>query len=126
MLNFEVTFRNRFKRGDWEFVLKVGTTTVIEQIDPFHVYMHFVFTHSILDFMQKVSLEELRTMELVVTWIYGRFAKAFILVVVDGLGNNDAHALSFYPKFLAQYIQLVKMYSIGNLVTMLVKNIGNS
>jgi len=31
-------------------------------------------------------------MELVVSGIYGRFAKAFILVVVDGLGRNDAHA----------------------------------
>jgi len=31
-------------------------------------------------------------MELVVSGIYERFAKAFILVVVDGLGRNDAHA----------------------------------
>jgi len=29
MLNFEVTFRNRFKRGGWEFVLKVGTITIL-------------------------------------------------------------------------------------------------
>ncbi len=63
-------------------------------------------------------------MELMVTRIYGRFAKAFILVIVDGLGGNDAH--SFYPKFFAQYIELVKIYSIGKLVTMLVKNIGSS
>jgi hypothetical protein len=74
--------------------------------------------------MQRVILEELGTMELMVTRIYGRFAKAFILVIVDGLGGNDAH--SFYPKFFAQYIELVKIYSIGKLVTMLVKNIGSS
>jgi hypothetical protein len=35
--------------------------------------------------MQRENLEELGTMELVVTGIYGRYAKAFILVVVDGI-----------------------------------------
>jgi len=64
-------------------------------------------------------------MELVVTNINGGYAKAFIMVVVDELGNNDAHALSFYLEFFAQYMQLVKMYSIGSLATMLVKNIGS-
>jgi hypothetical protein len=43
-------------------------------------------------------------MELVVIRIYGQFAKAFILVVANGLGNNDAHALSFYLEFFAQYM----------------------
>jgi len=41
------------------------------------------------------------------------------------LGNIDAHALSFYLEFFAHYMQLVKMYSIGNLATLLVKNIGS-
>jgi hypothetical protein len=42
------------------------------------------------------------------------------------LGSNDAHALSFYLELFAQYMQLVEMYNIGNLATMLVKNIGSS
>ncbi len=46
--------------------------------------------------MHRVNLKKLGTMELVVNRIYGQFAKAFILVVVDGLCNNDAQALSFY------------------------------
>jgi len=33
--NFGVTFWNKFEKGDWSFVLKFGTTTMIEQIDPF-------------------------------------------------------------------------------------------
>jgi hypothetical protein len=40
--------------------------------------------------MQKVNLEELGTMELVVIKIYGRSTKAFILVVANRLGTNDA------------------------------------
>jgi hypothetical protein len=43
-------------------------------------------------------------MELMVIRIYGRFAKDFLLVVVDGLGSNDAHALSFDHEFYAQYM----------------------
>jgi hypothetical protein len=38
---------------------------------------------------------------LMVIKIYGRSTKAFILVVTNGLGNNDAHALSFYSEFNA-------------------------
>ncbi len=87
--------------------------------------MCFVPTQSILNFMQKANLEELGNMELVVIRIYGQFAKVFILGVADGLGNIDAHALSFYLGFFAQYMQLVKMYSTSNLATLLVKNIGS-
>jgi hypothetical protein len=47
------------------------------------------------------------------------------MVVIDGLGSNDAHALSFYFELFAQYMQLVKMYNIGSPTTMLVKNIGS-
>jgi len=122
MFNFEATFKNKFEKGDWEFILRVGATIVIEQIDPFHNCLQFVPTHSILDFMQKANLEELGTTELVVIGIYGRSAKAFIMVVADGLSGNDAHALSFYLEFFAQYMQLVKMYRTGNLATMLVKH----
>jgi hypothetical protein len=44
-------------------------------------------------------------------------------MIIDGLGNIDARALSLYPKFYAQYMQMVKLY---NIATMLVKNIGSS
>jgi hypothetical protein len=71
VLNFKVILRNKFKKGDWEFVLRVGATTIIEQIEPFLVYLCFFPTHSILDFMQRENLEELLTMELVVIGIYG-------------------------------------------------------
>jgi len=30
VFNFGVTFKNKFKRGDWEFVLRVGATIIIE------------------------------------------------------------------------------------------------
>jgi hypothetical protein len=30
VLNFGVTFRNRFEKKDWEFVLKVGAITIIK------------------------------------------------------------------------------------------------
>jgi hypothetical protein len=64
--------------------------------------------------MQRENLKELRTMELVVIRIYGLSAKVFILVIANGLGSNDAHALSFYPEFFAQWMQLIKMYSTSS------------
>jgi hypothetical protein len=73
VLNFRVTFINMIEKGDWEFVLKVGAITIIEHINIFLVYLRFVPTHSILDFMQKENLEELGTMELVVIGIYQGF-----------------------------------------------------
>jgi len=100
VLNFGVTFKNLFERGDWNFLWRVGATTVIEKINLFLVYLHFVPTHSIHDFMQKANLE-LSTMQLVVTRIYGWSPKAFILVVTDKLVYNDAHALSFDLEFYA-------------------------
>jgi hypothetical protein len=54
--------------------------------------------------MQRENLKKLGTMEVVVNGIYGQFAKAFILVVANGLGSNDAHASSFYLEFFAQYM----------------------
>jgi hypothetical protein len=54
--------------------------------------------------MQKENLEELGTIELMVIGIYGWFAKAFILVITDGLGSNDAQTLSFYLELYAQYM----------------------
>jgi hypothetical protein len=50
--NFGVTFWNKFEKGDWSFVLKFGTTTMIEQIDPFMFNFHFVVIHSIHSFIQ--------------------------------------------------------------------------
>ncbi len=47
-------------------------------------------------------------------------------MLVDGLGNNDAYALSFYLEFYAQYMKLVMLYNTSNPTTMMVKNIGSS
>jgi hypothetical protein len=68
MLNFEVTFKNKFEKGDCEFVLRIGATIAI---DHFPFCLQFLPTHSILDFMQRANIEELGTMELVVAKIYG-------------------------------------------------------
>jgi hypothetical protein len=87
--NFGVTFWNKFEKGDCSFVFRVGATTIIEQIDPFPLYLHFVVTHSIHSFIQRENLQELGTIEHVVTGIYGKSSKSFILIVVDGLGPND-------------------------------------
>jgi len=54
--NFEVTFQNKFEKGDWSFVLRVGTTTMIEHIDVFAFDHHFVATHSIQSFIQQQYL----------------------------------------------------------------------
>ncbi len=40
--NFGVTFQNKFEKNDWSFVMRVRTTIVIEQIDPFFLHLHFV------------------------------------------------------------------------------------
>jgi len=45
--NFAVTFHNKFEKGDWSLVLRVGTTIMIEQIDSFLLDLRFVTTHSI-------------------------------------------------------------------------------
>jgi hypothetical protein len=42
-----VTFQNKFEKGDWSFVLKVGATIMIEHIDPFLLDICFVVIHSI-------------------------------------------------------------------------------
>jgi hypothetical protein len=51
--------------------------------------------------MQRLDFEELGTLEVVVTNIYGRFSKSFILMVANDLGPNDMQALSFFLKFYA-------------------------
>jgi hypothetical protein len=56
---------------------------------------------------------------MVVTRIYGKFAKTFILVVADGLETSFFFCLEFYP----QYVQLMNMYSTGIPTTLLIKNI---
>jgi hypothetical protein len=51
----------------------------------------FVFCchHTIQSFIQRSNLEQLRTLEMVDTRIYGKFAKTFILVVANGLEATD-------------------------------------
>jgi hypothetical protein len=62
---------------------------MIQQIDPFPLDIHFVIIHSIHSFIQQENLQELGTIEHVVTGIYGKSSKCFILIVADGLGPND-------------------------------------
>jgi hypothetical protein len=49
--NFGVRFQNKFEKGHWSFVLKVGATIMIEQIDPILFDIHFVAIHSIQNFI---------------------------------------------------------------------------
>ncbi len=50
VINFGVTFQNKFEKGDWGFVLRVGATTVIKPIDPFLINLYFVATRAIQNF----------------------------------------------------------------------------
>jgi hypothetical protein len=77
-----------FEIGDWEFVLKVGVTIVIKQIDHFLACLHFVSTRFVQGFMQRENLKKLNNMELVVIGIYGRSTKTFILVIADFIMNS--------------------------------------
>ncbi len=89
IINFGVTFKTKFEKSDWGFLLRVGATIVIEKIDAFLLYLWFVPTHNIQCFMQRQDLEKFGTIEVVVNNIYGRFAKTFILVVANGLEDVD-------------------------------------
>jgi len=73
--------------------VRIGATIVIEPIDPFPISLHFVSIHTIHSFIQRSNLEQLRTLNMVVMGIYGRFAKTFIFVVADGLKVGDTQAL---------------------------------
>jgi hypothetical protein len=74
--------------------------------------------------MQRENLKELWTIDMVITNIYCRFAKAFILVVVDGLEIVDMQVLTIFPKFYVQYVKLVEIYATRRLAVILIKNIG--
>lgn len=122
--NFGVTFQNKFLKGDWSFVLKVGTSTMIEHIGPFMFDFCFVTTHSHQSFIQRQNLQELGTSELVVIKIYGRFSKIIILIIVDDLGLNDTQALFFSSRVLST-ICIVETYSTRRPTTFLANNVGN-
>jgi hypothetical protein len=44
-LIFEGTFWNKFEKGDWGFVIKVGANTIIDNIDVYPSFIQFVPTH---------------------------------------------------------------------------------
>jgi hypothetical protein len=69
------------------FVLKVGPTTIIENIDPFPLVLNFIPTSTIKGFMQSDDFDDLGIIDMVVTGIYRRLAKSFIMFVYDGEGN---------------------------------------
>jgi hypothetical protein len=73
--------------------------------------------------MQRPYLEKLGILEIMVTNIYCRFSKSFILMVVDDLGPNNMQALSFFLKFYAQYNHLIELYSTSKPITTFVKNV---
>jgi hypothetical protein len=98
---------------------------MIEHIDSFPFYFHFVATHSIKSFIQPQYLQKLGTIKLVVTRIYGKSSRSFILIFAYGLGPNDTHALSVFTKFYPQYVQLVETYNIAKPTTFLAKNVSN-
>jgi len=105
--NFGVTFHNKFERGDWGLVIRVGVSTIIKYIDPFLILLHFVPTCTIHEFIQNENLKGLGTIRIVVISIYGRSAKSISLVVSSGLGDDDAQTIAFYPQFYFQYVYVV-------------------
>jgi len=78
--NFGVTFHNKFERGDWGLVIRVGVSTINKYIDPFHMLLHFVPTRTIHEFVQNKNLEDLGTIKVFVISIYGRSAKSISLL----------------------------------------------
>ncbi len=100
--------------------MRIGAT--IEPIDPLPISLHFVAIHTIHSFIQKSDLEQLRTLNMVITWIYGRFAKTFIFVATNGLKVGDTQALYFCLEFYSQ-CATSELYNISRLATLLVKNI---
>ncbi len=124
IITFGVTFINKFERGDWGLDLRVGLIIMIEEIDLIPISLCFIATHTIRSFMQRESLEVIHTIEMILTSIYGRPAKAFVLVVVDGWEIVNMHALTIFSEFYVQYVKLVEMYATRRLATILIKNIG--
>jgi hypothetical protein len=57
--------------------------------------------------------------------IYGRLTKKIILVVSNGLGDDDTQAFTFCSKFYSQYVQVVKVCNNKKLATFLIKNVGS-
>lgn len=76
--------------------MKTRATIIIKPIDPFPISFHFIAIHTIHSFIQRLDLEQLGTLKMVVTGIYGRFAKTFIFVIANGLKVGDTQALYFY------------------------------
>lgn len=126
IINFEGTFRNKFEKGDWGFVIKVGANTIIDNIDVYPSFVQFVPTHIACPRVH--SQRESRRFKdiwVVVTWIYGRSTKSFVLVMSNGLEVDNTQALSFFLKFYAQYVQLMHICSTWQLAISLIKNIDN-
>lgn len=62
---FGITSKNKFEHMDSGFVLRVGASTTINQIDPFPITLQFILTHSIHEFMQRLDLENLDALKVV-------------------------------------------------------------
>jgi len=58
--------------GRLAFVLKVGPTNIIENIDPFPILLRFVSTSNIQCYIHPYDFKELRTIEMATIEIYDR------------------------------------------------------
>lgn len=74
--------------------------TIIQNIDPFPLVLNFVPTYTSERFMQLDDINDLVTIEMVISSIYECLAKSFIMFVVDGEGNQDTQANVFFSWIL--------------------------
>jgi hypothetical protein len=71
------------------------------------VCLWFVATHNIHECMHMDDLGEVGSISVVVIGIFGKSAKSFILLFSNGIGVRWHQALSIFPKFYSQYINLL-------------------
>jgi hypothetical protein len=89
ILNFNVIMKNIFEKGNCGYVLKVRVSTLVEHIDPILIFLKFVAINIIYDFMKRGNLEELIYIDTIVTRIYKKSNKSFILLIFYGLDPKD-------------------------------------
>jgi hypothetical protein len=65
--------------GRLGFVLKVGPTNIIENIDPFPILLRFVSTSNIQYYIHQDDFKELRIIEMETIEIYDRFIGNLLL-----------------------------------------------
>jgi hypothetical protein len=71
--------------------------------------------------MQRLDLEKLGILNVVVIGTYRRSLESFILMVTNGLGPKDMHVLSFFHEFYTQYNH--EVCNISRPTITLIKNV---